>query len=85
MDQTPKRLSLDGQVNYEICISGKIDKDWTDWLSEVAIKTTHPPGKPMSTIMGTFDQATLHGILRGIYSLGYPLISVNCYSRSDHS
>jgi hypothetical protein len=32
---------------------------------------------PVSTLIGTFDQAALQGILRSLYSLGLPLISVN--------
>jgi hypothetical protein len=33
---------------------------------------------PVSTITGTFDQAALQGLLRRLYSLGLPLISVIC-------
>jgi hypothetical protein len=35
-------------------------------------------GPPISTLTGTVDQAALHGLLRRLYSLGVPLISVNC-------
>jgi len=34
-------------------------------------------GLPISTLIGTVDQAALHGLLRRLYSLGLPLISVN--------
>jgi hypothetical protein len=33
-------------------------------------------GLPTSTLSGTFDQAALQGLLRRLYSLGLPLISV---------
>jgi hypothetical protein len=33
-------------------------------------------GSPITIITGTFDQAALQGLLRRLYSLGLPLISV---------
>ncbi len=35
-------------------------------------------GLPVTTLTGTVDQAALQGLLRWLYSLGLPLISVNC-------
>ena len=35
-------------------------------------------GLPVSTLTTTLDQATLMGLLRRLYSLGLPLISVIC-------
>ena len=32
----------------------------------------------VTTLTGTVDQAALHGVLRRLYSLGLPLISVIC-------
>ena len=32
----------------------------------------------VTTLTGTVDQAALQGLLRRLYSLGLPLISVNC-------
>jgi hypothetical protein len=34
-------------------------------------------GPPVTTLTGTVDQAALQGLLRRLYSLGLPLISVN--------
>ena len=34
-------------------------------------------GPPVTTLTGTIDQAALQGLLRRLYSLGLPLISVN--------
>ena len=34
-------------------------------------------GPPITTLTGTVDQAALQGLLRRLYSLGLPLISVN--------
>jgi hypothetical protein len=35
-------------------------------------------GPPVTTLTGTIDQAALQGLLRRLYSVGLPLISVNC-------
>jgi hypothetical protein len=35
-------------------------------------------GSPITILTGTFDQAALQGLLRRLYSVGLPLISVNC-------
>ena len=35
-------------------------------------------GMPVTTLTGTVDQAALQGLLRKLYSLGLPLISVIC-------
>ena len=32
---------------------------------------------PVTTLTGALDQAALHGLLRRLYALGLPLISVN--------
>jgi hypothetical protein len=34
-------------------------------------------GPPVTTLTGTVDQAALQGMLRRLYSMGLPLISVN--------
>jgi len=39
-------------------------------------------GPPITTQTGTVDQAALQGLLRRLYSLGLPLISVNCINVS---
>jgi hypothetical protein len=39
-------------------------------------------GPPVTTLTGTVDQAALQGLLRRLYPLGLPLISVIC---SDYS
>jgi hypothetical protein len=36
---------------------------------------------PVTTLTGTVDQAALQGLLRRLYCLGLPLISVICVER----
>ena len=38
-------------------------------------------GLPVTTLTGTVDQAALHSMLRRLYSLGLPLLSVICVER----
>jgi hypothetical protein len=38
-------------------------------------------GPPVTTLTGALDQAALQGLLRRLYSLGLPLISVNWINR----
>ena len=42
------------------------------WISMVVVD------RPVTILTGTVDQAALQGLLRKLYSLGLPLISVNC-------
>ena len=38
-------------------------------------------GQPVTTLTGAVNQAVLQGLLRRLYSLGLPLISVICVER----
>ena len=77
-----KQLTLDKPIVYKIRVSGYLEGDWSDWFGEVTIDRTSGAGPVESMITGTFDQAALHGLLRRLYSLGFPLVSVH-YDRSD--
>ena len=79
MNLAGRKLSLDEPVTYEIKVSGHLEGDWSDWVGEIGtVVRFRFDGPPESSITGVFDQAALHGILWRLYSLGYPLISVNC-------
>jgi anti-sigma regulatory factor (Ser/Thr protein kinase) len=75
------RLSLDRPATYQIKVPGVIDVSRADWAGEMAI-TVEDEGFPITTMTGDLDQAALHGLLRRLYSLGLPLISVNCINVS---
>ena len=71
------KLTLDRLATYQIKVPGKMDVSQTDWA--VRLKVTfendgHDP--PVTILAGEFDQAALHGLLRRLYSLGLPIISV---------
>lgn len=71
--------TLDRPTTYQVQVPGELDKSWSDWVAGMTI-TVESEGEdpPITTLTGTVDQAALHGLLRRLYSLGLPLISVNC-------
>lgn len=73
----PPRLSLDRVVTYRIEIPGHLElilAPWADMLTVAFLIGTG--GRPFSRLEGKFDQAGLHGLLKRLYSLSVPLISV---------
>ena len=78
-NKTKQKLSLDRPATYQIKVSGEIDKSWRDWADEMTvIVENNEDDQPVTTLSGILDQAALLGLLRRLYSLGLPLISVIC-------
>jgi hypothetical protein len=79
MKQVGQKLTLDRPATYQIKVPGLLDESWTEWTGRVTIAVEgEGDGLPVTTLTGTIDQAALQGLLRRLYSLGLPLISVNC-------
>ena len=79
MKPIKKKLSLDQPAAYQIKVPGYLDESWSDWAGSMTISVAcRGDGPPVTTLAGTVDQAALQGLLRRLYSLGLPLISVNC-------
>lgn len=79
MKEAGHRLSLDRPATYQIRVPGRIDKSWSDWVGEITIRIEcEGDGPPYTILTGTLDQAALQGLLRRLYSLGLPLVSVIC-------
>ena len=79
MEETEIRLTLDRPATYQIKVPGHLDESWLDWVGGMTITTESAgSGPPITTLTGTVDQAALQGLLRRLYSLGLPLISVIC-------
>lgn len=79
MKPVRKKLSLDQPAEYCIEVQGLLDKNWSD-LTEATMASVESQGDTPSvtTITVVVDQAALQGLLRRLYALGLPLISVHC-------
>ena len=79
MKEDKLRLTLDRPATYQIKVPGELGESWSDWIGGMAITIeSEGDGPPVTTLTGTLDQAALQGLLRRLYSLGLPLISVIC-------
>jgi len=74
-----QKLTLDRPATYQIKVPVELDQSWSDWVGSMTITVEiDDTGRPVTTLQGTLDQAALQGLLRRLYSLGIPLMSVNC-------
>ena len=74
-----QKLTLFQPMKYQIRVPGNLNQNILDW--DGGLKSTvhtDQSGVPITTLTITIDQAGLHGLLRYLYSLGLPLISVLC-------
>ena len=79
MKPVKQELTLSRPVTYQIKVPGVLDESWSDWVTGMTIAVeSEGDGSPVTILTGTFDQAALQGLLRRLYSLGLPLISVDC-------
>jgi len=79
MKAAKQKLTLDQSAVYQIKVPGHLDESWSDWAGGMTITVeSGDDGPPITTLTGVVaDQAALQGLLRRLYSLGLPLISVN--------
>ena len=87
MGNVTRKLTLDRPATYEIRIPGRLDEKWLEWNASMTIRVEGDQDWMVTTLTGAVDQATLQGLLRRLYSLGLPLISVTCvqYGLEDDS
>lgn len=79
MKAAKRSLTLDLPATYQIKVPGELDEHWADWNGEMAVTVASDRhGLPVTILTGSLDQAALQSVLRRLYSLGLPLISVNC-------
>lgn len=79
MKSAQTMLTLDRPARYQVKVPGAIDRTWEKWAHGMSIEVKcESDGCPVTTLTGTLDQAALHGLLRWLYGLGLPLISVIC-------
>lgn len=83
IDQAKHKLNLDRPAAFQIKVPGVIEETWEDWYDGLTVTVeSDEDGSPVSTLVLTVDQAALQGLLRRLYSLGIPLISVVCMEYS---
>jgi hypothetical protein len=73
-----QKLTLAQPATYQIKVPGHLDRSWSEWAGGMTI-TVEGEGDspPITTLTGIVaDQAALQSLLRRLYSLGLPLISV---------
>lgn len=73
-NKTYPKTDPDQPTFYRIKIKGQLDSQWTDWFEGMNI-TLDEDGNTILTGM-VIDQAALHGLLKKIRDLGFPLVSV---------
>ena len=79
MKKDKQKLSLDRRTIYEIKVPGHLDESGSVWTGMMTITVEGEDDvSPITTLTCTVDQAALHGVLRQLYALGLPLISVVC-------
>jgi len=76
MEAGKRKLTLDQLATYQIKVPGELAESWSDWIEDITIEGEIEDGLPVSVLTLTVDQAALQGLLRRLYSLGLPLISV---------
>jgi hypothetical protein len=84
MKKNKQKLTLYRPATYQIKVPGELDQRWSDWYGGMTITVGKDDnGLPVSALTSTIDQAALQGLLRRLYSLGLPLISVICVEIKD--
>ena len=77
MKKVRKKLTLDRPAMYQIKVPGALDEKWLDWNGGMMVMVeSDKNSSPITTLSISVDQAALQGLLRYLYSLGLPLISV---------
>ena len=79
MKAVKQKLTLDQPATYQIKVPGYLDESWSDWAGGMTITVENEDDSPPTTTLTgvVADQAALQSLLRRLYSLGLPLISVN--------
>ena len=84
MKAANRKLTLDRPMTYQIKVPGHLDEGMVDLGGVMTVTVdTEGDGSSVTTLTGAFDQAALQGLLRRLYSMGLPLISVDCIDVSS--
>jgi hypothetical protein len=80
-----QELSLDTPATYQIIVQGYLEAHWSDWFEGMDIlPKVNEENNHVTRLIGiVIDQAALHGVLRKLYDLGMPLLSVSCIDQKQ--
>ena len=77
MKMNNKKLTLFDMTNYIITVQGLLDEHFSHISPEMRIEPIEANSQnPHTSISCTVDQSGLLGVLRHLYTLGLPIISV---------
>lgn len=78
--QNDIELTIDKTASYCIRVIGNLDESWSDRLGGLTIRSSSQEGKQtITTLSGSIiDQAALFGVLKALYDMRLPLLSVEC-------
>ena len=79
MNVNKPKLTLYEPATYQIKVPGVLDEKWSEWNGGMTITVEYDEyEQPYTILTGDVDQAALQGVLRWLYGLGLPLLSVIC-------
>ena len=79
MNVNKPKLTLYKPATYQMKVPGALDEKWSDWNGGMTITVEYDEyEQPYTILTGDVDQAALLGLLRRLYGLGLPLLSVIC-------
>ena len=85
MKPARREPTLSEPAKYRVKVPGHVDETWVAWVGGTTVTVEHEQkGPPVTTLTGFVDQAALHGLLRQLYGLGLPLLSVRRIEPVEH-
>jgi hypothetical protein len=77
MNAAKQKLSMDQLATYQIQVPGELDGQWSHEYEAMTVTIERNAfNLPVTTLVSRLDQAALQGLLRRLYALGLPIISV---------
>ena len=78
--KTKGTFKIDQPATYRILVAGYLDKNWSNRLGGLTISIdTEDDDKLITMLSGALiDQAALFGVLKALYDMRLPLLSVEC-------
>jgi hypothetical protein len=75
-----RELTVDKSAVYCIRVIGFVDESWSARLGGMTIAASSQAGKKIVTTLSgkLIDQAALFGVLKALYDMRLPLLSVEC-------